>query len=220
MKIILASSSPRRRQLLTQAGLQFEIMAAEIDESVRAEESPADYIQRMVRQKAQAAIADINTSTQSHQSPLDPPILLLTADTIGILPDGQSILIKPTDKAHAFRMWQQMSGSTHQVCTAVQATLLASPKSKGATALLTAVWQQQIIECTEVTFVPLTDHEMQCYWRSGEPKDKAGGYAIQGGAAAWVSRINGSYTNVVGLPLAQTLALIDYAKAALLEHEQ
>ena len=235
MNIILASGSPRRRQLLAQASVDFSIMAAEIDESVVGGETPQAYISRMVAQKAQAALAVLNTANtpndECESTAIHQPLLLLTADTIGILPDGQSILIKPTDQAHAFSMWQQMSDNTHQVCTAVQATLLASDSmatsliatssitasSSTAMTALTAVWQEQIIESTQVTFVPLAIDEMQRYWQSGEPADKAGGYAIQGGAAAWVERINGSYTNVVGLPLAQTLKLIEQAKTALYE---
>lgn len=228
MNIILASSSPRRRQLLAQAGLDFTVMTAEIDESVVDGETPQAYISRMVAQKAQAALAVLNTANtpraEGETTAMPKPLLLLTADTIGILPDGQSILIKPTDQAHAFSMWQQMSDNTHQVCTAVQATLLAAEStasssitasSSAAMSALTAVWQEQIMESTQVTFVPLAIDDMQRYWQSGEPADKAGGYAIQGGAAAWVECINGSYTNVVGLPLAQTLRLIAQAKSAL-----
>ena len=109
-------------------------------------------------------------------------------------------------------MWQQMSDNTHQVWTAVQATqvLLSAKSSSSPTSgrAFQIVNQQQITERTDVTFIPLTEEMMENYWDSGEPADKAGGYGIQGLGAAWVSRINGSYTNVVGLPLAQTVALI------------
>jgi len=216
MKIILASGSPRRRELLQQAGLVFTVMSADIDESVMAAETPQAYIQRMVAQKTQAALATLNAE-QALPTDSEQPFLLLTADTIGILPDGKTILIKPEDNAHALNMWQQMSASTHQVCTAVQTTLITATTAQASDTGLTftPIWSQSILESTAVTFVELAAAEMQRYWQTGEPADKAGGYAIQGGAAHWVARIEGSYTNVVGLPLAQTLALIEQARAAI-----
>lgn len=210
MDIILASGSPRRRELLKSAQLDFEVVSVDINEDPLANESPQHYIQRMITSKATAAVEQLNLAYQNDPaqwSSLSKPFILLTADTIGVLPDGKTVLIKPTDRAHAYWMWQQMSANTHQVWTAVQATQVALGNQS-----LTAAWQEQIIECTEVTFVALTTKMMSDYWESGEPADKAGGYAIQGLAAGWVTHINGSYTNVVGLPLAQTLALI--AKAA------
>lgn len=228
MDIILASGSPRRRELLATAQLEFSIMNVDIDETPYDAESPKDYIQRMVATKATAAIAKLHSDYNNDPSkpctlslPVNTPVIILTADTIGVLPDGKTILVKPTDRNHAYSMWQQMSDNTHQVWTAVQATqvMLTSVDTSSdndhvrnvdAMALQT-VWQQQIIECTDVTFVPLTSDMMADYWNSGEPADKAGGYGIQGLAAAWVTRINGSYTNVVGLPLAQTLALIHHS---------
>lgn len=219
MQIILASGSPRRRELLAQAGIEFQLMSTDIDEQVQPDEHPQRYLRRMVTQKAMAALEQLSNQCGAANSTSDlaSPILLLTADTIGILPDGHSILVKPQDKQDAFRMWRQMANASHQVCTAVQATLI--DRSPRHSTLISAsgtvpkiVWQQQLLECTEVTFVPLSEEQMQRYWQSGEPLDKAGGYAIQGGAAGWVTRINGSYTNVVGLPLAQTLALIEQGK--------
>jgi len=220
MKIILASGSPRRRELLQQVGLEFSVMSADIDESVYEAETPQAYIQRMVAQKAQAALAVLNADTAClADNEQGSTLLLLTADTIGILPDGKTILIKPEDEVHALNMWQQMSASTHQVCTAVQATLLTlqsvqDTDNTDTNLLFTNVWSQSLLESTEVTFVTLSEQEMQRYWQTGEPADKAGGYAIQGGAAHWVERIKGSYTNVVGLPSAQTLALIEQAEAS------
>lgn len=230
MNIVLASGSPRRRELLASAQLDFSIMSADIDETPYDSELPTDYIERMVAAKATAAIQHLNDSSKSNHSE---PFIMLTADTIGVLPDGKSVLVKPTDGAHAYRMWQQMSDSTHEVWTTVQVTqvcptsqipLLSKETSLTSTALdgissnkhtLQIVSQQQITERTKVTFVPLTPDMMAAYWASGEPADKAGGYGIQGLAAAWVTCINGSYTNVVGLPLAQTLALIKSASADL-----
>ncbi|TXD96543.1 septum formation protein Maf [Psychrobacter frigidicola] len=228
MDIILASGSPRRHELLAAAQLEFSIMSVDIDETPHDDESPKDYIQRMVTTKATAAVAKLNADHQNNQSQLSTfslalniPFIILTADTIGVLPDGKTVLVKPTDCNHAYSMWQRMSDKTHQVWTAVQATqviLTAIDKTNSNDSIssvdtieLQVIWQQQIIERTDVSFVPLTPDMMANYWNSGEPADKAGGYGIQGLAAAWVTRINGSYTNVVGLPLAQTLALINDA---------
>ena len=220
MDIILASGSPRRRELLSRAQLTFTVISVDIDETPYQDESPKDYIVRMVAAKAEAATTQLNVQLKNNaahssypsQSLLSQPIILLTSDTIGVLPDGKTVLVKPSNREDAYHMWQQMSDSTHEVWTAVQATQL-SLQPKHLDAFETEqVWkiinQQQIIERTEVTFVALTKEMMSEYWDSGEPADKAGGYGIQGLGAAWVSRINGSYTNVVGLPLAQTLALI------------
>lgn len=216
MDIILASASPRRHELLLRAQLNFEVMSVNIDETAQAHEPPKSYIQRMIVTKATTIIEKLNFDNQndsSKLSALSKPFVILTADTIGVLPDGKTVLVKPADRAHAYRMWQQMSDNSHQVWTAVQATLVALDNG-----VLKTIWQQQIMECTEVTFVPLTPLMMSDYWDSGEPADKAGAYGIQGLAAAWVTRINGSYTNVVGLPLAQTLALIDEANKIFKTH--
>ena len=229
MDILLASGSPRRRELLAKANLNLSITSVDIDESTLPDELPKDYIQRMVADKAIAALKQLNADYQADRSlitTLSDPFIMLTADTIGVLPDGKTVLVKPTDRMHAYEMWQQMSDSTHQVWTAVQATTVAllpnlspeclSVESKCQNSAerehsLQVVWHQHLIERTEVTFIALTPAIMSRYWDSGEPADKAGAYGIQGLAAAWVTSINGSYTNVVGLPLAQTLALIDKA---------
>ena len=237
MDILLASGSPRRRELLTTAQLNFSSMNVDIDETPHTEESPQNYIQRMVATKACAAIAKLNAELQNDlfknkdfqnnisqiASPCDvlnKPLMILTADTIGVLPDGKTVLVKPSDRNHAYSMWQQMSDNTHQIWTAVQCTVLLMDIENDKHSPLQVIWQQHIIERTDVTFVPLTADMMANYWASGEPADKAGAYGIQGLAAAWVTQINGSYTNVVGLPLAQTLALIkqanhDYKTVAL-----
>ena len=227
MDIILASGSPRRRELLSRAQLTFTVISVDIDETPYQDESPKDYIVRMVAAKAEAATTQLNRqlknnedhSSYLYQSLLSQPIILLTSDTIGVLPDGKTVLVKPNNREDAYHMWQQMSDSTHEVWTAVQATQLSilsthckhahqSDYDSDNEQVLQVVNQQKIIERTEVTFIALTAEMMSEYWDSGEPADKAGGYGIQGLGAAWVSRINGSYTNVVGLPLAQTLALI------------
>ena len=216
MNLILASGSPRRHELLTRAQLDFTVMSVDIDETPHVNESPKDYIERMVASKAEAALEqlnkELNKKLNDRQTDLSESIIILTADTIGVLADGKTVLVKPDSREDAYRMWQQMSDSTHQVWTAVQATQV-SLTAKAANhpnyrLVLQIVNQQQITERTDVTFIPLTEEMMENYWDSGEPADKAGGYGIQGLGAAWVSRINGSYTNVVGLPLAQTVALI------------
>ena len=217
MKLILASGSPRRHELLTRAQLDFTVMSVDIDETPDANESPKDYIERMVATKAEAALQqlnkELNKNLKNNQTDLLESIIILTADTIGVLADGKTVLVKPDNRKDAYRMWQQMSDNVHEVWTAVQATQV-SLSFKAANDLnhepvLQVVNQQQITERTEVTFIALSAEMMSDYWDSGEPADKAGGYGIQGLGAAWVSRINGSYTNVVGLPLAQTLALIN-----------
>ncbi len=214
MDIILASGSPRRRELLARAQLDFRVLSVEIDETPQDDELPKDYIERMVATKAMAAIEQLNGTLEIDENGTNELIIILTSDTIGVLPDGKTVLVKPTDREHAYSMWQQMSDNIHEVWTAVQATKIQRlPKGtehnvSKRTQAFQIIDQQQITERTAVTFIPLTTEMMSNYWDSGEPADKAGGYGIQGLGAAWVSRINGSYTNVVGLPLAQTLALI------------
>lgn len=219
MTILLASGSPRRRELLDSAQLSFSTLSVDIDETPLANELPTAYIKRMVKDKSVAAVEQLNLQSsshieESHNFTTSEPIIILSADTIGVLADGRTVLVKPANRAHAYSMWQQMSDTTHQVWTAVQALKVQpSYDDKGITQWQ-VVAQRQIMESTEVSFVPLTSAMMAQYWESGEPADKAGGYAIQGLAAAWVTYINGSYTNVVGLPLAQTLALIDELQAS------
>ena len=212
MDIILASGSPRRRELLERAQLEFSTLSVDVDETKHDDESPTDYIERMVATKAEAAIQQLASRLKTDKSCFSDSLIILTSDTIGVLADGQTVLVKPVDREHAYSMWQQMSDNVHEVWTAVQATYI-SLSSKVANSsthepVFQIINQQRITERTEVTFIALTAEMMSNYWESGEPADKAGGYGIQGLGAIWVSRINGSYTNVVGLPLPQTLALI------------
>lgn len=196
MYILLASASPRRSELLRAAGITFDVLAVNIDENYLPNESPTDYICRMVSAKMQSIISQIAPTS---------PTLILTADTIGVLPNGQ-ILTKPADKADAIRMWSLMSGVRHEVWTAVQASLIADGQ---------IIFERQLLEKTEVEFIPLTAQKMNDYWATGEPSDKAGAYAIQGQGGAWVKSINGSYSNVVGLPLAEVVAVIEQANEFL-----
>ncbi|WP_019671630.1 Maf family protein [Psychrobacter lutiphocae] len=234
MDIILASTSPRRHQLLSLADINFVTLAVDVDETILADERPQDYIVRMVQTKAQQACqlllcrynevsqTQSNQNSQSdqksHQAKLshqtsqsedkqECQYLIITADTIGVLADGQSILVKPVDKTDAFAMWQQMSGTEHSIWTAVQLTLVTDGGD--------VVCQKNLLEKTSVKFIALDEAEMQVYWETGEPQDKAGGYAIQGKGALWVERIEGSYSNVVGLPLAQTVAAIRQIQAQI-----
>lgn len=184
--IILASGSPRRKDLLEQVGLTFSVRSVDIDETPHAHESAPDYVMRMAYEKSVAAQSEFAYLS-------DKPATIITADTIGQL-DGE-VLVKPRDKDDAFAIWQRMSGRSHEVITAV--------------CVLRGDARLQAQVTTKVEFVTLTPQMMQAYWETGEPADKAGGYGIQGRGAAWVRRICGSYPNVVGLPLVETLELLD-----------
>jgi nucleoside triphosphate pyrophosphatase len=191
--LILASASPRRRELLTQAGLKFTVAAANLNEDLLPDEAAAAYVQRLAEEKAQA----IWNAHRSLNTP-DDPLIVLGADTC-VVCDGH-ILGKPIDTADARRMLELLSGRTHAVLTG-----------------LAAVTHSKIVrdvEITQVTFNQLNDAEIARYIANGEPLDKAGAYAIQGYAARWIPRIEGCYFNVVGLPIARTIALLAEAQAA------
>lgn len=195
LPILLASTSPRRHELLNQVNIPHGRLAVSIDETQRVGELPVAYITRMVQQKALAAA---NQLTSNHHD-----CLIITADTIGVLPSGE-VLQKPQHLNDAKRMWQQMSDQTHEVWTAVQVSYIVT--HNGTPTLKQS--KSQTVK-TQVQFVALTDAMMEAYWQTGEPADKAGGYAIQGLGAAWVKAINGSYSNVVGLPLVETIELLN-----------
>ncbi len=173
-KLVLASASPRRRELLESLGLVFTIQVPEIDETPEANEAPRAYVERLAQEKAAAILADADT-------------LLIAADTI-VVQKG-AILGKPENEADAFSMLSNLSGRTHEVITGVCV-------QKGERIVLFSV-------STEVVFRELEKSEIAAYIASGDPMDKAGAYAIQGGAAHMVRAIKGSYTNVVGLPLCE-----------------
>jgi len=183
-RLILASASPRRRELLAQAGYSFEVYPANIPEDARPGEDPIAYVIRLAREKAQAVFAELAS---------EPGIAVLGADTTVTL-DGQ-ILGKPADAADAARMLGLLSGRTHCVITGV--------------ALVTAKAVEAAAEVTAVRFVTLSHAEIEAYVATGEPMDKAGAYAIQGRAARWIPRIEGCYFNVVGLPLALVSNLLE-----------
>ena len=178
--LILASSSPRRKELLQQVGLVFETYSPDIDESVLAGESPDQYVLRLAENKARAVFQQFTNA------------VIIAADTT-LSVDGM-IIGKPESKAHAFEIWQSLSGRWHEVYTGVCVAAPEKIKSRVVT--------------TRVEFQTLSRNDMEQYWASGEPVGKAGGYAIQGVAAKFIPRIEGSYSNVVGLPLHETLQLL------------
>ena len=183
--IYLASASPRRQELLRQLGVSFEVLVTDIPESPVVGESARVYVQRLARAKAEAGAR----LARERGLPARP---VLGADTEVVL-DGE-ILGKPTDAVHGRAMLTRLAGRTHEVLTAV--ALVADG------AVRTALSESR------VTLGPMSDIEIEEYWRSGEPADKAGGYGIQGLAAAFVERIEGSYSGVVGLPLYEVARLL------------
>jgi septum formation protein len=185
MKIILASGSPRRAEILRNAGIPFETLGEVIDESRRPGELRADFLRRLALTKARAA-----ASVQ--QDPGDS--LFIGADTVVVT--GDEILGKPESPDDARRMLRLLSGTTHQVHTG-----LAVIRRPGTT-------EAVIEEATTVTFAPLSDREIDDYIATGEPFDKAGAYGIQGIGGRYVTRIEGCYFNVMGLPLARLWVLL------------
>jgi len=181
--LYLASGSPRRRELLTQIGVPFLTQIAPIDENALPGESPLAYVERLALAKGHAGLAALADSDGA---------VVLGADTAVVL-DGH-ILGKPRDRVDALATLQALSGRSHQVLTAV--------------ALVSRERQAARVVTSQVTFRPLTQAEIEAYWASGEPQDKAGSYGIQGLAAVFVSQLQGSYSAVVGLPLCETAALL------------
>ena len=180
----LASRSPRRTALLETLGVAFAVLDVEVDETPRVGELPADYVLRLARAKAQAGLAAVSS-----------PAPVLAADTTVVL-NGE-ILGKPANIPDARRMLGRLSGVWHEVLTGVA---------------LAHVSLETVLVSTRVQFRALSDAEIDCYVATGEPADKAGAYGIQGLGGALVARLEGSYPNVVGLPLAETLGLLRNAR--------
>ncbi|HKN73262.1 MAG TPA: Maf family protein [Terriglobales bacterium] len=178
--LVLASASPRRQELLRSAGISFEVQPADIPENALPGEAAKDCAERLARDKALAVAS---------QRPHD---FILGADTVVVV-DGQ-ILGKPTDAADAARMLRLLSGREHQVITGVCLVVSAQPSVASETTL--------------VTVSEITEKDIAGYVASGEPMDKAGAYAIQGLASRWILRIEGDYSNVVGLPVALVLRML------------
>ncbi|MBZ5628272.1 MAG: Maf family protein [Acidobacteriia bacterium] len=172
--LVLASASPRRQELLRNAGIAFSVRPADVPEVSLPGEPPLDYAQRLARDKARAVRRQVAGSD-----------LVLGADTIVVV--DEHILEKPADTADAARMLRMLSGRTHQVTTGV--------------CLIGDGFEDVRAEITEVTFDRLTEEEIAFYVAHGEPMDKAGAYAIQGIASRWICRLDGCYFNVVGLPV-------------------
>jgi septum formation protein len=180
-KLILASASPRRRELLAQLDIPFRVQPTDTDESIQQGEQPEAYVQRMALEKAAAGQLAAGSTA-----------CVLGADTAVIL--GGRILGKPRDKADALDMLSSLSDQTHRVLSGV--------------AMTDGTRIYETLSSTEVTFGPISAQAAAAYWDTGEPADKAGGYAIQGRGAVFVRHIVGSYTGVVGLPLYETAELL------------
>ncbi|HKW03163.1 MAG TPA: Maf family protein [Vicinamibacterales bacterium] len=186
MRLLLASASPRRRELLLAAGFECEILPVPIDERRLEAEQPAQYVERLARQKAAAAAARA------------PEAFVLGADTVVV--QGSEVFGKPADAENAAAMLRRLSGRAHDVFTGVA---LAWPGGIVADVDRTRVWMNA-----------LTETDIASYLATGEPFDKAGAYGIQGWASRFIPRIEGSYSNVVGLPVALVVQLLDRARAA------
>ena len=180
VQIILASASPRRKELLDQINVSYQVYPVDLDETPWLDEAPLDYVQRVAAEKSAACKAQLDTE-----------IPVLAADTAVIL--GAVIMGKPKDKADVMAMLTQLSGKTHQVYSAIS---------------LRGREHGQAVSITEVTFRCLTEQEILAYWHSGEPLDKAGSYAIQGRGGVFIESIKGSFSGVVGLPLFETTELL------------
>ena len=189
-RLILASASPRRAELLKQLHNDFQVIPSTIEEQQQAQETPSDYVKRLALDKALAVAETIKG-----------PALIIGSDTL-IDCQGQ-VMEKPRDQLHFTQMLTQLANGTHQVRTAVAVVAIADNGKR---------WQQVLELVTDVTMGEITAQQMQDYWATGEPADKAGGYAIQGGAARFVRSISGSYTAVVGLPLYETGQLIQQGR--------
>lgn len=186
--LVLASSSPRRRELLASAGIAFTVMSADIVEEQQPGESPLEFCRRLAREKAEAVLSKLLP---------DEAVRVLGADTIVVVDD--QVLGKPRDAEDARRMLQLLSGRAHQVITSV--CVLKRDEQGSVTADLRHA-------TTTVRFHELTEAEISAYITTGEPLDKAGGYGIQGGAAPFVAGYEGDYDNIVGLPMAMVREML------------
>ena len=182
--LILGSTSPRRAELLAQIGVEFTTLSPDIDETPRQNESPGDYVSRMSNEKFQSLIGGPDIAAGA---------VLLTADTVVVM--DKQILGKPVDMADGVVMLERLSGEQHAVLSSV--TIGTSTHDN-----------RQVMVETIVKFRTLTTREIDAYWQTGEPKDKAGSYGIQGIGTLFVKEIKGSYTNVVGLPLTETAQVL------------
>jgi septum formation protein len=209
MNLVLASASPRRRELLTQAGFSFTVHPARIPEDPLPGEDPIGYVIRLARQKARSVFDELSArpgpaseagqESSAEIAKRNRDLVVLGADTT-VTVDNQ-ILGKPADSADAARMLRLLSGRTHRVITGV--------------ALATSEGTEVAAEVTGVRFLTLSEEEIAGYIATGEPMDKAGAYAIQGRAACWAPRVTGDYFNVVGLPLALISTMLHAAEGRI-----
>ena len=202
-QVILASASPRRKELLEQVGVRFELYPVDIDETPMPGELPVDYVLRMANTKAHCAWQALNQSAILNTGQ---ERVLLACDTSVVL--AGRIFGKPSDWLDFEAMMQQLSGQVHEVLTAVCVIKQAGAAAGSSAIPAQTLKAQTVCVTTKVKFKPLATREIAAYWRSGEPKDKAGGYGIQGKGAVFVESIEGSYSNVVGLPLTETVDLL------------
>lgn len=185
-QLILASASPRRKELLEQLNLNYIVYPVDIDETPRQSETAVDYVTRVAAEKSKVCI---ERGQNSHP--------VLAADTSVVI--SENILGKPKDETHAANMLAQLSGNTHYVYSAISLRLNGEISESS---------HFQSLSITEVTFRKISAKEIKAYWQTGEPQGKAGGYAIQGLASIFVESIKGSFSGVVGLPLFETAELL------------
>ncbi|MCK8072992.1 Maf family protein [Vibrio sp. 1CM23M] len=198
--LVLASGSPRRKELLSQLGYEFSVLVTDVEECKHAQETAEEYVKRLSLDKALAALSLLkdNPSERQHVVPSsdtvdhDSDIVVLGSDTVVV--SQEQVLEKPTDFADSKRMLTQLANERHQVMTAVS---VVSEEKQRTEIIITDVW-----------FKPLSEKEIEQYWQTGEPCDKAGSYGIQGLGGRFVTRIEGSYYAVVGLPLFETDQLL------------
>jgi septum formation protein len=196
--LYLASASPRRLELLRQINIEPCIRVADIDETPLVQESAQQMAQRLALAKAIAVAKKLQSELPLAEQTNS---WVLGADTTGIVNDPATskieLLLKPESKQDAFRMWSLMADHTHQVMTAIALVNVAKTEK-----------YFQALSVSDVEFGHISEQEMEKYWASGEPQDKAGAYAIQGYAACWVKKLSGSYSGIVGLPLYETKQLL------------
>jgi len=199
VRLILASASPRRADLLRAAGFEFDVVSTDVDESVRGGESPVPYVRRLAAEKSAAAMAGLKACPADRKPsavPVEPfraaDVIVIGADTTVVV-DG-AILAKPVDDADAAAMLRRLSGRAHEVLTGIS--------------LRCGAYELGRVETTRVEFAPMSDADIAWYVASGEGRDKAGAYAIQGLASRFIPRIEGSYSNVVGLPVQAVCELL------------
>jgi septum formation protein len=210
-RLYLASQSPRRAELLQQISVEFSCISSSVDETPMSNEVPEVYVSRL-------AIAKARAGWQQMKRDRLPPLPILAADTTVVL--GGQILGKPTDRNHGVSMLTSLSGATHKVMTGV--CLYYGSDDVGVIDK-GSVQSDEIVlakvNMTEVTFRPLTVSEIEAYWHTGEPLGKAGAYAIQGLAAIYIDRIEGSYSSVVGLPLSTSYQLLEQIEKKIREKQ-